>query len=443
MLIKNRQGVALSGASRKAMDAYDAAVSGYNRMHGDPVGLLDAAIADSPGFVMAHVLKGYLHLTGIDPMGVPVAGACLHEAAKLGCTRGEAGHILALEKLINGEWRAAVRLLEDVAAEEPLDIVAVETGQLMDLVIGDSRMLRDRIHRVLPAWSESIPGYSSILSMQAFGLEETFAFEAAEKVGRRAIALEPTCGWGRHAVAHVLEMQSRPGDGLKWMLSDPDAWSKDNFLAVHNWWHTALFHLELGEIDQVLSLYDGPIAGTPTYLAFDMIDASAMLWRLALRGVDVGDRWQGLAQAWRTQAADSLFAFNDMHAMMAFVSAGDEEGIRMVELAQARAGREANDNAETLRRVGHAITHGVKAFGRGDYRGALESLRSIRNVANRFGGSHAQRDVIDLTIIEAAIRSGEDSLARALVNERAAVKPHSESVAELFRRVPRTATVAA
>lgn len=436
MLLKNAQGVSLSGASPAAMEAFDAAVSGYNRFYGDPVALLDQAIADSPGFVMAHVLKAHLHLIGTDPAAVQVAGACLFEASRYASTSLEQGHVAAVERLIDGEWRAAVRILEDVSIEQPRDLVALQTGHVMDLVIGDSRMLRDRPARVLPAWSADVPGYSAVLGMHAFGLEETFDFAAAERTGRQAIELEPTDGWARHAVAHVLEMQNRPQDGLKWMLSDPDAWSKDNFLAVHNWWHTALYHLELGEFDQVLALYDGPIAGTPSLLAFDMVDASAMLWRLSLRGVDVGARWKTLAEHWKTQAADSLFAFNDFHAMMAFAITDDREGVTMVEAAQARAMKEASDNGETVRRVGRDLVAGVKAFAQGDYHGALKVLRPVRNVANRFGGSHAQRDIIDLTMIEAATRGGELSLARALIAERQAVRPHSDSLAQMLKRLP-------
>ena len=443
MILKNAQGVSVSGASAKAVAAYDAAVSGYNRFHGDPVALIDEAIADSPAFVMAHVLRAYLHLIGTDPAAVAIAGASLHEASRLPASSGERGHIAAVEKLIDGEWRSALRILEDVAIEQPRDIVAIQTGHVMDLVVGDTRMLRDRPARALPAWSASTPGYHALVGMHAFGLEETGDYGNAEIAGRKALELEPTDGWAQHAVAHVLEMQARAREGLAFMLTNPDSWAKDNFLAVHNWWHTALFHLEMGEFDQVLALYDGPIAGEPTYLAFDMLDASAMLWRLNLRGVDVGDRWTALAEAWKTQAGDSIFAFNDVHAMIAFASAGDRAGIEMVEAAQARGLKDRNDHAETLRLVGRNLTTGVRAFAEGDYKAALAALRPVRNIASRFGGSHAQRDLIDLTIIEAALRGKDRALARALVCERAAVRPKSESVAELVRRLPVSTTAEA
>jgi len=69
-------------------------------------------------------------------------------------------------------------------------------------------------------------------------------------------------------------MQGRQRDGIAWMRADTDAWSRDSFFCVHNWWHLALYHLDLGEIDEVLSLFDGPIYGARSKVVLDMVDAS-------------------------------------------------------------------------------------------------------------------------------------------------------------------------
>src|SRR5690606_5828827 len=128
-------------------------------------------------------------------------------------------------------------------------------------------------------------------------------------------------GWAWHAVAHVMEMQGRERDGIAWLRQDTEAWSADSFFRVHNWWHLALYHLELGEIDEVLQLYDGPIRGARSTEVLNLIDASAMLWRLHLRGIDVGVRWESLADDWWPLATVGSYAFNDVHAVMAFVGA--------------------------------------------------------------------------------------------------------------------------
>jgi tetratricopeptide (TPR) repeat protein len=285
----------------------------------------------------------------------------------------------------------------------------------------------------MPAWSAGMAGYHATLAMHAFGLEEMGDYARAEAQGREAIGLESRDGWAQHAVAHVMEMQSRQRDGIIWMRSDSDRWTKESFFQVHNWWHLALFHYELGEIDEALALFDAPIYGKHSTLALNMLDASALLWRLHLRGVDVGDRWAALAANWAPKARAGNYAFNDAHAMMAFVGAGLEEPARLLLEAQRQAMAGDGDNAGFTRDVGHPVTLAIKAFGDGNYAEAVTLLRPIRSIAYRFGGSHAQRDVIDLTLIEAAFRAGETRLATALSAERAVARPDSP-LSQLFVR---------
>ena len=206
-------------------------------------------------------------------------------------------------------------------------------------------MLRDRIARALPKWFPGVPGYHTVLGLHAFGLEETGDYAAAEKTGREAVERERRDFWAQHAVAHVMEMQGRQQDGIAWMPDNADGWSRDSFFAVHNWWHVALYHLDLGDIDEVLTLFDGPIYGARSRVILEMIDASAMLWRLHLRGIDVGDRWQAVADAWEPVKDAGNYAFNDAHAAMAFVGAGRPQSLARVIEAQMQAMARSDDNA--------------------------------------------------------------------------------------------------
>ena len=423
-----------SGASASSMDDFEQALREFRCYIGDPVATVGRALEDSPGFVMGHVLNAYLHLLGTEPAAIPVARAAVESANRHSANDRERAHLNAVRHLLDGEWRAAARVLEDLAIDHPLDALALQAGHVTDFYTGDSRMLRDRIARALPAWSPDMPGYHSLLAMHAFGLEETALYERAEDAGRRAIELEPRDSWAQHAVAHVMEMQGRQRDGIAWMRASPDTWAHDCFFAVHNWWHLALFHLDLNEIDEVFALFDGPIYGSGSPLVLDLVDASAMLWRLHLRGLDVGDRWTAIADAWAPVAAAGTYAFNDAHAMMAFVGAGRPEDAGIVLASQQRALHDAGDNAMFVRDVGGPLTRAIHAFGHGNYAETVSLLRPIRNIAHRFGGSHAQRDFIDLTLIEAALRDGQLSLARALAAERVDLKPASPAARELQRR---------
>jgi len=168
----------------------------------------------------------------------------------------------------------------------------------------------------------------------------------------------------------------------------------------------------------------------------NMIDASALLWRLALRGVDIGSRYEAVADNWAPIDAAGNYAFNDLHAMIAFVGADRAQLQQQVLDAQQAAMQTDADNAAFTRDVGHASTLAVRAFGQGDYARAAALLRSVRSGAHRFGGSHAQRDLIDLTLLEAAARSGDRPLAAALAAERLALKPQSPLAQRQALRCP-------
>ncbi|HYG25405.1 MAG TPA: tetratricopeptide repeat protein [Caulobacteraceae bacterium] len=421
-----------SGASSAAKEKFDRALWCYQCLCGDPLTLIDEALADSPAFVMAYVLKGHLLANGSNADCVAMAAQIVAEAARLPMNSHERAHVAALRKFVSGELKAAARILEDICIEHPHDLLALEAGQMIDFLVGDSRMLRDRIGRAMPHWSRGMPGYHAMLAMHAFGLEEMGHYARAEAAGREAIELEPRNSWAQHAVAHVMVMQSRLEEGVAWMREDTSRWADDNFFKVHNWWHLALFHLGLGDAAEAVKIYDEHIWGEPSEMAFDMVDASAMLWRLSLHGVDVEDRWSGIADGWAKFASRNDYAFSDAHAVMAFVGAGRKDEIAQVLDAQKRALDAGGDNAEFTAAVGAGVVAGLIAFGEGDYLRSADHLRAVRNRAHRFGGSNAQRDLIDLTIIAAAERGGQKRLAQALVDERRLAHPTFGSEGDLL-----------
>lgn len=427
-------GLPLTGASPKAAELYGQALGLYHSMRGNPLAPLARAVADSPGFVMGHVLTANMLLIGANAEARGLGVAALRTAEALSADGREAAHVKALARTAEGDLSGAGRILEDIAIDQPRDILALQAGQLIDFLRGDNRMLRDRIARALPHWSDDMPNYHAILGMLAFGLEEAGFYDRAEAAGRRAIELEPGNAWAQHAVAHVLEMQDRRRDGVSWMTRESTAWQTDSYFAIHNWWHLALYHLGLGDTDEVLRLYDGPIYGEASEMAFDMVDAAALLWRLKLQGVDLGNRWSRLAEVYDTSPRGQL-AFDDAHAAMAYVGAGRLDEARAVAEAQRQAAASgAGDNAMMARDVGLPLTEGLLAFGLGDYALAKDRLRDVRNRAARFGGSHAQRDVIDLTLIAAAKFSGDVNLERALVTERANANPLTQGDEALLSR---------
>ncbi len=414
----------LTGADPAAAALFDSALAELQCYRGDPLGALDAALARQPGFAMAHAMKAWILLLGTEPALAAPAAEAAAAALRHAATDRERGHAVALSHLAAGRWREAGAALSALSAAYPRDGLALLAGHQIDYFTGDARTLRDRIARALPSWHEAMPGFHAMLAMHAFGLEETGDYTAAEAAGRRAVALEPRDGWAQHAVAHVFEMQDRLAEGIAWMRGS-DAWAGDSFLQGHNWWHLALYHHELGDQDAALGLYDAHVYPDRSRLALRMIDASALLWRLWLAGAAVGGRWQALAEDWAAAGGAGIHAFNDVHAVMAFVGAGQAERAAGVLEAQRRAMAGTGDNARMTAEVGHPLARALIAFGAGDWAGAAALLERVQPVAQRFGGSHAQRDVIALTLIEATIRAGDSARARALTAGRRLRRPAS------------------
>jgi hypothetical protein len=271
------------------------------------------------------------------------------------------------------------------------------------------------------SWSEATPGYSYILGMQAFGLEECNQFARAEETAQQALSIEARDAWTVHAMAHVLEMQNRYEEGQQFMRTRVDDWAPDNGFAFHNWWHLALFHMEQEDFACALQLYDEQILPGDSEVSLQMLDASALLWRLYLQDAELGERWNKIADLWACKTPDEngYYAFNDMHAVIALVGAG--------RLAEARAiladlKKAATENpaltAMMARDVGVPAAQAMIAFAEQRYDDVIDALYPIRSIANRFGGSNAQRDILTQTLIESALRSDNMMLANNLISER-------------------------
>ena len=423
---EDRQGNPVSGATPEAVPAFDQAVSEFNLYRNDPVATADRAVAAAPAFLMAHVLKAYLYALATEPAAAAEASRIVEAARGLDADEREASHLAILDRLLQGNWVAAAVAMDLHNMRYPRDLVGLQAGHLMDFFRANARDMRDRIARVLPHWSPAVPGHSIVLGMYAFGLEEAGDYARAEAMGRQALDLEPLDCWAHHAVTHVMEMQGRAQDGIGWMIAREPHWAADdNFFKVHNWWHRTLYHLDLGQVDEVLRLYDGPIRASRSVIALDMLDASALLWRLHLAGHDVGTRWEELSRCWDQHADGRLYPFNDWHAVMAHLGAGRQSEVQRVTTALERTATGDTDTAGWARSVALPLIDGFVAFWREDYRRCAERLHAARFIVNQFGGSHAQRDVIDWTLTETALRGGLKHLSEALAHERLALKPHS------------------
>jgi tetratricopeptide (TPR) repeat protein len=426
-MIRDKWGNPVSFSDGNAVAALEAAIEKLHAYQADPLADIDAVIAAHPDFAMAHAFRAGMLATTSDKAFEPELRKSVESAAALAPKAGdrEKLHIAAARAWLDGDFERATETWGRAAMAYPRDSLAIQLAHVGDFYLAYSSMLRDRVARVLPHWSRNIPGYGFILGMYAFGLEEMGDYARAEAIGREAVDLNRRDGWGVHAVAHVMEMQGRADAGAKWLESTAAGWSPGSMFAYHNWWHLALFRIDNGDVADALRLFDERIAAGGFAQALELVDGSALLWRLTTNGHSVGSRWEVLADKWATRIADGYYAFNDLHAMTALLGANREVEQATLLAAAQRAAAGTGTNAMMTREIGLPALHGIQAFGRGRYAEAIDRLLPLRGKANRFGGSHAQRDIFSWTLVEAALRAGDSRLAEALVNERMAVKPNS------------------
>jgi tetratricopeptide (TPR) repeat protein len=433
MTVLDRQGVDLTGASARAGELFDLAVGRFAHFCGDPLEPLRDALADSPGFGMALIAKAWIYALSTEPQATANVRRMVDDLGAMRLGPREESHARALKFASHSEWTSASRHLDLHNAAYPCDLIGLLAGHQADFLTANARNLRDRIARALPAW-DGVPGRSHLLGMLAFGLEEMGDYHRAETAGMKALEADPDDSWAHHAVAHVMEMQGRAAEGRDFIRKRRAHWAQaDNFLKVHNWWHLALCDLELGEPDRALALYDEEIRSEQSTVAQNLVDASALLWRLHLLGVDVGERWDELAETWTQHADGRCYPFNDVHAALAYVGAGRRsDATDLVKIAHE--GSLTSEMNRWMRETGAPVIDGLLLFDRGEYQAAIEPLLWARQISGTFGGSHAQRDVIDWTLTEAAIRGHQSPLARALVQERLALRPDSHVNLAFARR---------
>jgi hypothetical protein len=394
---------------------------------GNPSAEVDRVLAHDPQCVSAHCLRAALIVLGDNSAARPALAASVTaiEAANPGADERACRHAHAARAWLEGDPALAAERYGAILVDWPRDILALVVAHAFDFRFGLRQMLLDRIAQVLPAWDVTVPGYASVLAMYAFGLEENGQYEHAERIARRALALDPRLAAAIHVISHVMEMQGRTREGLAFLAATEPAWREGTGFSVHLAWHQALFHLDAVDPHAALTVYDAQIAKPGASDMSVLADASALLWRLELRTIEVGERWRLLADRWEMHTFDGVRPFYAVHAMMAFAAAGRTSAAARVFRALPHTGADATSQLLPQDALAAPFCEALLAFARSDYADCVDWLVRVRDFADRCGGSLAQCDLIHLTFTEAALRARKSRLASALVAERSAQKPAS------------------
>ena len=430
------RGLEITAASDEAVAGFDRTVGAYLSLRIDTGDHLKATLEADPSFVMANVLRGYFMLLFASRKLLGRALSSLEAAREGGRNRREELHIEALGAWASGDQKRALDIWDAILTEWPRDVLALKLSEYWNFYLGDCRGMREIQARVAPHWDESVPDYGKVLGMSAFALEECGAYDEAERRGRRAVEIDGADIWATHAVAHVMEMTGRQRDGIAWIDGKAADFGGCNAFANHLWWHRALFHFELGRFDAVLDLYDREVLPRDAFEYLDICNAVSILWRLEEEGVDVGDRWERVADAAAERADDLQLVFTDVHYAMAFAAAGRKDALdALIAGAEAFAQATEGTQAEIMAGYGLALSRAAAASGSEDWETAVDLLYPRRRGITAIGGSHAQRDLFRRALIHAAENAGRDRLASSLLAERCEDRATSPIALQRYARV--------
>jgi tetratricopeptide (TPR) repeat protein len=318
-------------------------------------------------------------------------------------TPRERRYIEAAQAWAEGDIARAIALHEEQARAHPRDLVSLKLGQYHCFNTGDCPGMLRLALAALPAAAE-VP---QVHGMAAFGYEQCHLMREAEASARRAIAMCRKEPWAHHALAHVMLTEGRLAEGLAFMQGVADTWTGLNsFMVTHNWWHLALFLIELGRDAEALAVYDREVWGVAKDYSQDQIGAVSLLARLELAGIDVGPRWDDVAAHLLQRQADHVLPFLDLQYLYGLARAGRGEADALLGNIEAHAARAPLSTRTAWAQVCVPAARGLHAHARGDFAAAIQGLGSALPRLVEIGGSHAQRDLFEQLYLDALVRAG-------------------------------------
>ncbi len=423
MRMQDYFGCDVTTSSHHALQSWNMTLWGFLSHAGSTGSDLTKTIQSDPDFALAQAAKGLFSLLLGRRELHAVAQSALNAATQIDSenpvTDRERHYILALNAWLEGSPSRAVHEMEALLTRYPHDPLAMKMSHAIRFMLGDLHGMRQSLENLVHVYKgHKAEGYFH--GCHAFALEETGEYAWAEKRGRAALELAPDDAWGLHAVTHVFEMTGRAKEGLAWIEGKDKAWEHCNNFRYHVWWHVALMHLDLGNYDKVLELYDENIRKDKTDDYRDISNATSVLLRLELEGIEVGNRWQELAELSGNRTSDNCVAFADLHYMMALCNASSDQPACHL-LMNMGASSDRSQSCEFSAAISHpglTAAQGLEAFRDQNFALAYECFASARPNLQAIGGSHAQRDIFERLGIESALRAGLAKQAKFLLQER-------------------------
>jgi len=436
---KDVRGISWTAASEAVAQDVFSAIDHFLTYRADTMDRLDAILEADTECPAGWILKGFLFL-GARSLSQRPKALDAHSRAVSVLQPSNAREFLladALKAWAEGDLRRAQLIFDGIVNEYPHDLLALRLQHINAIFFGRPDVLRTSIMRSLSDWDDTIPGAGIVYGMACMGLEEVGEYGRAERFGKRGVELEPNDLWSIHSVAHVLEAQGRLEDGINWMQRPEGYWDGRNASRHHLWWHEALFMFDAADYDRTIAYYDDRLApgeSPPGYL--EMSNCSSLLFRLEVAGMDIGGRWEKLLATCHHLTEDRALTFSDVHMIVALTMAKKGTALQRMaaELAEYSASGSTFDQQASAR-ISVPLTTAMKSRLSGDFASATKILLDARFDFQSMGGSVAQRDMLDVLLIDCAVAAGQHRLARRLLSEYRDARPHSVPMEQLAEKI--------
>jgi tetratricopeptide (TPR) repeat protein len=424
----DRYALPVTSGSSTAVDTYDRAVHGLLGWDAQALALFQASAEADPGLALAHAGAGVC-LFLEERFDEARAATERARTAVTAQTPRERGHVEALALLVSGKPADAERAMLEHLEAYPRDLLVLQ--RLYFIWFWQGRF--PRILELTTRLSRHYAGDSFMPGMHAFALEQAGRCDEAVRVAAAALRRNERDAWAVHAFAHAVYEMAAFETGLLRLPPAIHPCRHLGWFRNHLVWHLTLMHLSRGDYGRAMRLSRSAFERAPSAIAGDLHDSISLLWRLELAGMDVRERWTPFTDIARERLTRLGLAFHVVHVAMALAGGRDRAAAeRQVSVLRERAPK---DRTGLIGAVVLPLVEGVHAFGAGDYRRAVELIEPLRARFIDLGGSRAQRDVFEDTLLEACFRAGDVDRTTRLLAERVARRPDHQWVA---RRAPRT-----
>lgn len=393
-----------------------------------------AAADDNPDSVLANTYAGFLWMfleaRGAEERAQVYLDRALSAVA--GANPREALLVQQLERWIAGDIPAVQAVGEEIATRFPTDLASVKLHQYFSFNRGDAASMLG-IARKVAASNDANP---HIHGMLAFGYEQMHQLDDAERAARRALELKEKEPWAQHALAHVMLSTGRVREGVAFLDGAQRTWvGLNSFMYTHNWWHKALFHLSMGDNETVFGAYDHHVWGVePTY-SQDQVGAVSLLARMEIAGLDVGNRWQEMAQYLRPRAADTVQPFLTLQYLYGLARAELAEADTLMAAIEDKAATSTAFDRLVWQDVALPAARGMLAHARHNWVDAARYLSVANPRLAEIGGSHAQRDLFGQVLLDAHLKLGNWAIAGQMLEMRRTWDPDGIPVNRELARV--------